>query len=345
MVGKQFARDNHYVPRIYLKQWGSEDGRLWSYRILVSNNNVPMWKLSSTKGIAYHAHLYTRIIAGGQTDEIEQWLDREFEAPAELVIKKIVSESRLSPNDWKLLVRFLAAQDVRTPSRLSESLERWNKSLPDLLQRTLEDSVHELEAAKKENRPVRQAHSPHTEFMPLRIITESNPKSQTATIKAESVAGRGLWLYSLKHVLTNTINVLFGHKWTILKPPKGINWITSDDPVIKLNYFHSEKYDFKGGWGSKGTEILLPVSPSHLLYTKIGDVPPRRGTIVPKHIAEMFQRFTAEHAHRFVFAVKIDHQVENIRPRTVNRLLFYEEEEQWKRWHEQNTRAERKLYE
>jgi hypothetical protein len=156
MVGKQFAQDHHYVSRMYLKQWGSEDGRLWSYRILISNNKVPMWKLSSPKGIAYHAHLYTRIIAGGQTDEIEQWLDRDFEAPAEVVIKKIVSESRLSPNDWKLLVRFLAAQDARTPSRLSESLERWNKSLPDLLQRTLEDSVHELEAAKKENRPVRR---------------------------------------------------------------------------------------------------------------------------------------------------------------------------------------------
>lgn len=345
MTSKQFARDNHYVPRIYLKQWASEDGLLWNYRILVSNNNVPMWKLSSTKGIAYHAHLYTRIIAGGQTDEIEQWLDREFEAPAERVIRKIVSESRLSIDDWKLLVRFLAAQDVRTPSRLSESLKRWNRSLPELIQTTLEDSVHELEAAKKENRPVRQSHSLHTEFMPMRILTESNPKSETAMIKVESVAGRGLWLYSLKHLLTKTIDVLLGHKWTILKPPKGINWITSDDPVLKLNYFHSEKYDFKGGWGSKGTEIMLPISPSHLLYTKIGEAPPRRGTIVSKNIAEMFQRFTAEHAHRFIFAVKIDPQLESIRPRIVDRSLFNGEEEQWKKWHDENTLAERKLYE
>lgn len=345
MRTKQFSRDNHYVPQIYLKQWASKDGRLWVYRILVSNDNVPIWKLSLTKGIAYHAHLYTRIIAGGQTDEIEHWLDHEFETLAEHVIKKVVSESRLSPDDWKILIRFLAAQDLRTPSRLSESLEDWNKSLPDLIQTTLEDSVRELEEAKKKNQPVRQSDILHAELIPMRIQTESYPNLETATIKVESVTGRGLWLYSLKYLLTKTIDVLLGHKWTILKPPKGVNWTTSDDPVIKLNYFHAEKYDFKGGWGSKGTEILLPIGPNHLLYTKVGEMPPPRGTVVAKSVAEMFQRFTAEHAHRFIFAVRIDPQVQSIRPRTVNRSFFIEEKEQWKRWHYENTLAERKLYE
>lgn len=343
MISKQFTRDNHYVPRIYLKQWASEDGRLWNYRILVSNNNVPMWKLSSIKGIAYHEHLYTRIIAGGETDEIERWLDRKFEAPAECAIQKVVSENRLSPDDWELLVRFLAAQDVRTPGRLAESLERWNETLPDLIQTTLEDAVHELEEAKRENRPVRQSRTPNTELMPMRILTERNPKSETATIRAESVVGRGLWLYSLKHLLTNTVNYLLRHKWTILKSPMGVDWNTSDDPVIKLNYHHPEKYDFKGGWDSKGTEILLPISPSHLLYTKVGEKPPRRGTIVQDKIAKGFQRFTAEHAHRFIFALKIDSDVARTRPRTVNRFLFKEEAEQWKRWHDENTIVERNL--
>jgi hypothetical protein len=345
MTSKQFTRDSHYVSRIYLKQWASEDARLWAYRILVSNQNVPKWKLSSIRGIAYRAHLYTRIIAGGQTDEIEQWLAREFEAPAEGAIRKIVSDSRLSPGDWKLLIRFLAAQDVRTPSRLSESLERWNKSLPGLFQTTLEKSIQELETAKKEGRPVRQPDASHTELMPMRILIKRNSESETAIIKVKSVAGRGLWLYSLKHLLTKTTDVLLNHKWTILKPPKGVNWITSDDPVIKLNYFHAEKYSFKGGWDSKGTEILLPISPNHLMYTKIGGPCPRRGTIVSEEVAAMFQRFTAEHAHRFVFAQKIEPQVESIRPRVVDRDLFNEEEDKWKRWHDRNTLAERKLYE
>jgi len=223
--------------------------------------------------------------------KLNNGLIHEFEAPAKLVISKIVSEGRLSPDDWIILIRFLAAQDVRTPSRLSESLERWDTTLPDLIQTTLENAVNELEAAQKENRPVRKSHIAHTEFIPMRVQTESDHKSKTATIKAECVSGRGLWLYSLKHLLTKTVNILLGYKWSILKPPKNMNWITSDDPVIKLNYFNPEKYDFKGGWGSKGTEILFPITPNHLMYTKIGERPPLKGTIVPEELAEMFQRF------------------------------------------------------
>jgi hypothetical protein len=39
---------------------------------------------------------------------------------------------------------------------------------------------------------------------------------------------------------------------------------------IPLNYYARGRYDFKGGWGNKGTEILLPLSPHHLLYTRVG---------------------------------------------------------------------------
>jgi Protein of unknown function (DUF4238) len=342
-MSSQFTQDNHYVSQTYLKQWASEGGRVGTYRILVSNDNVPLWKFSPIKGIAYRKHLYTRTIAGGETDEIEKWLDHEFESPAERVIQKVVLENRLTPTDWKLLVKFLAAQDVRTPSRLAESLERWNKTMPDLLQETLEDAVHELEEAKKGNRSVKPVCAPHSEMMPLSIHTEIGNTSGKATIKAESLVGRGLWLYGLKHLLTNNINHLLHHKWTILKPPRGVNWNTSDDPVIKLNYHNPQKYDFKGGWGSEGTEIMLPISPSHLLYTKVGAKPPQRGTIVQAEVARQFQKFIAEHAHRYIFAIEIDPEVEGVRPRTVDSLLFKEEAEQWEKWHKENTIRERKL--
>ena len=339
----QFTQNNHYVSQTYLKQWASKDGRLWAYRILVSNDNVPMWKQSSIKGIAYRKHLYTRTIIGGNTDEIEEWFDHDFESPAGKSIQKILSESKITPTDWHLLIKYIAAQDVRTPSRLVDSLDRWKKDLPNLLQETLEDAVQELEKAKKENRSVKPVCAPHSEMMPLRISTEKH-SSGTGVIKAESVVGRGLWLYGLKHLLTNTITHLLQHKWTVLKAPNGICWNTSDNPVIKLNYYDQQKYDFKGGWGSKNTEIMLPISPRHLLYTKIGSKPPRRGTIVSMDIAMQFQKFIAENAHRYIFAVDIDPEVEKMRPRTVNSQLFKEEESQWEKWHNDNTLIERKLF-
>src|SRR5271168_1916025 len=110
--------ENHYVPCLYLKRFGSSSGRVLTYRLLVDHSRVPLWKETSVRGIAYHAHLYTRIVSGTQTDEVEKWLNAEFETPAEEALKRATGGSRLSPTDWHNLVRFLAAQDVRTPARL-----------------------------------------------------------------------------------------------------------------------------------------------------------------------------------------------------------------------------------
>lgn len=42
-------------------------------------------------------------------------------------------DQRLSPDDWYVLIKFLALQDVRTPARLFEHLERTQKDLKEIL--------------------------------------------------------------------------------------------------------------------------------------------------------------------------------------------------------------------
>jgi|SRR3954447_20112125 hypothetical protein len=78
-----FHRDNHYVPRLYLKHFLDSHGCIPTYRILVAHQRQHEWTFSSTKGVAWHAHLYTRIVSGGESDEVELWFKREFEDPAE----------------------------------------------------------------------------------------------------------------------------------------------------------------------------------------------------------------------------------------------------------------------
>jgi hypothetical protein len=241
------------------------------------------------------------------------------------------------------LVRFLAAQDVRTPARLVENLQRWYKTLPGLLQNTLDESVRKLESMKSRGEKLPSAESSLTEYFPLRIKTEINPGQEFGTLKAETVVGRGLWLFSIKRLLTKTAEVLHQHRWTILSPPKGMKWFTSDDPVIRLNYHDARKYDFDGGWGSKGTEIFMPLSPSHLLYTQVGARPPRRGTQFSLDQAGLIRRLIAEHAHRIIFAAEPDGQVPRLRPRKVSADLVNDEKTQWSKWHEEQTTAERNL--
>jgi len=338
-----FRRDNHYVPCEYLKHWASSEMKVWVYRILVAHENMHVWKKSSIRGIGYHSYLYTRIVAGHESDEIEQWLEREYETPAEDALPKATSGGRLTPSDWKVLVRFLAAQDVRTPARLVENLPRWHKTMPNILDRTLQKSIQRMESIKSRGEELPPTDSSLTEYFPFSIKTETTPGEELGTLKVETVIGRGLWLYEIKHLLTKTANVLHQHRWTILSPSEGMKWFTSDDPVIRLNFHDLKKYDFGGGWRSEGTEIFMPLSPSHLLYTQVGHRPPSRGTRFSLDQTKLIRRFIAEHAHRMIFAIEPDVLVPKLRPRTVSMDLVRDEKLQWSKWHEEQAAAERNL--
>lgn len=343
MNNRDFHRDNHFVPRLYLKFWESSPKQVWTYQILVSNENVPHWKERFTRGVAYHAHLYTRIVAGEESDEIERWLDQEFETPAEEAIKKATSGARLTPDDWTNLVRFLAAQDVRTPSRLLENLQRWEETLPNLMESVLQKAVQKLKIAKETNQKIQATQSPMAEYFPLRVTTHIEEGQEEGHLRAETIAGRGTWLFSIRHLLINTAKVLHQHRWTILSPPEGMTWFTSDDPVIRLNFNSIDNYDFRGGWGSPGTEIFMPLGPRHLLYTQVGQRPPSRGSKFAPEQAALIRRFIAEHAHRTIFASEQDMDVLELRPRSVNPEQVKDERMQWEKWHAEQTAAERAL--
>lgn len=337
-----FQRQNHYVPCVYLKGFAGPDRRVRTYRLLVPHPQVPLWKAHSARSIGYHSYLYTRLTAGGPTDEIEKWLEREFETPATEALERAVSDGRLTRSHWNDLIRFVAAQDVRTPARLLDNLRRGHAELPGVLNEVLQDAVADLQRAKARG-TVPVLPSNDSDDIPFRLTKSIEPGQAFGTLKGEVVAGRGLWLFSIKHTLTQTINVLHQHRWSILTPPDGLSWFTSDDPVIRLNYYPNGTYDFRGGWGNPGSEILLPLSPRHLLYTKIGARPPSRGQRISRPHADIIRRFIAEHAHRMIFAAFPDEEVPTLRPRLEHQGLFRSEAERWRQWHDEQTAVERTL--
>lgn len=285
--------------------------------------------------------------AGGETDAIETWFEKEFETPAAAALKRAVTDQQLSRDDWRLLVRFLAAQDVRTPARMQERFRHWNEIMPSLLNETLTGVVRDLEEAKRAGISVPVVSPPEgQEPFPARTFIQIAPDADEGLLHVEATIGRGLWLWSLKHALTETLNALYEHRWTILRSPPGTEWLTSDDPVIRLNYQHPGHYDFKGGWGSQGTEIILPLSPRHLMYTQIGTkAPPPRGTVASLDFAIQVQRFIVEHAHRYVFGRIEDPQVKIWRPRTVDSRAFHAERAKWETWNRVQSEAEQALLE
>jgi hypothetical protein len=186
-------RDNHYVPHSYLKRWADDLGNVWSYRILVPHAKSSPWKAHSPKGLGYHQHLYTRMTASGESDELERSFNTAFESPAGRALQHAVTDRRLSPGEWRLLVRFLAAQDVRTPARLFERLRDWNSTLQSQIDEITSEAVRKLEEAKRSgiSIPV-EAPQAHAELFPVRTLVEINPGEDAGLLRVEATVGRGL---------------------------------------------------------------------------------------------------------------------------------------------------------
>jgi len=179
----------------------------------------------------------------------------------------------------------------------------------------------------------------------LNISIRDAPESDGVQVEVRTTTGRATWLFGIKYVLqhSRSIEALRGHRWTILRAPHGFSWCTSDNPVIRLNAYSDGHYDFKGGWGSDGTQIIFPLNPRSIMYARIGERPPLRGTVVSPDFAHWVQRCILEHAHRYVFCQNKCAPVTQIRPRTEDASGFSHEQAQWLHWHKKNVEAESSL--
>ncbi len=234
----QVTHDNHYVPKVYLKQWSDDSLHVWAYRLLVSNENVPEWQHRSMDKTAFLRDLYTEIENGEEIDEFEKWLEFEFENPVQKSIRKVLKDNPLSSRDWELLASFLGAQDTRTPQSYLESTERWERTLPDLMQKTLDNSVRKLEDEEFRKNIEVSSNDESSLFngvLEINVVKSSETENGQGYIQAEITTGRKLWLQSQRLVLTKTIKALKEHKWCIVRPARGFQWFTSDNPVVKLN--------------------------------------------------------------------------------------------------------------
>ena len=283
---------NHYVPEVYLKAWADTAGTVDCYSLLVAHDQVPVWQRRPVAAVGYRNHLYTRVIAGVEADDIERWLEREFETPAAEALHAARAGRRITREQRRRLVRFLAAQDARTPARLAEAMQRWPTQLPPLISDSMRRGVNQLERGRKSGDvPIAMA-VPAADRVPLRLSVLPNDEPGTAMLKGEVVSGRALWHWSLKHVLTNTLNVLHKHYWTIVEAAPGHEWPTSDNPVVKLSYKSPTDYHLRGRWGVKNGNMLLPLSPRYMLFTQIGSPVKLRGRL-SADLTRQFQRFIA----------------------------------------------------
>jgi hypothetical protein len=342
----QVTHDNHFVPQSYLRRWSKDGHRIWCYRILVPHENVCQWELRSVREVACRRDLYTSLVGGQESDEFEQWIGSEFETPAHDVIEKAVHGDTLTSSDWERLIRYLAAQDLRTPQNFIEFVAHWKDVLPEIMQNTLREAVRTLEEGERIGQKPKvasvSARQPFANVIKVKINPHARPETEEGEIGLAVTVGRRLWLESQRHLLENTAKVLLSHSWSIAEVANNREWFTSDHPVVRLNYYCEGSYDFKGGWGERGGNLFMPISRKHLLFTEIGEKLPNRIALSAKQTSE-FRRYIAERADRVIFAYSQLDDVRRLRPRHVNLEVYRGERETWRNWHCSQSRAEQDL--
>jgi hypothetical protein len=332
-------KDNHFLPRMYLKNWCNEDGKVLQYKNLVPHENVPFWKCFYPAAVGYSHYLYVDTKAGHANDALEEWFDIQFESPAKSAISKVIVNTKLTKSDYVKLINFVAAQDVRTPKRYFEHMERSNQSA---LNKIVENVVREGKCKIPPDFKPDGIPCYHNE-QPIKIVIEED--ADKLIVKASRLSGRASWLWSIKHVLTTVAEELHKNRWTILHPADGMNWITSDNPVLRLNYNNESNYNFNGGWRNEGSEIMLPLGPRHLLYTQVGKSSLLlRGTKLSAKQTLGINRLIAENSYRFVISNKPVEDIQTFTPRTVDKQKVDQEKENWDNWNNNHMVAESSFY-
>lgn len=338
---QNIIRDSHYVPEAVLKRWSLDGTRVFAHQLLVPDDRVPEWELRGIRSIARQRDLYTIFSGGKERDDFEKWLNVEFEDRGIEAINRLVNGSRLTEEDWRRMILFVAAQDLRTPQSYIEMMERWRRTLPDLLSRTMRESTRQLEEARDQGIML-TAPPVDNEFAGLLKVTvepSDDQASGKSTLRSELSVGRRLWIASLRHLLTGIANTLCSHRWSVAEPANGFKWPLTDHPVLRLNYNGPHDYNFHGGWGQCGTEIMMPVSPRHLLYVQVGKKCDNRLTLSPDK-TKMIQGFFIKRAHCWVFATRPQDWVSQVKQRIVDRGTFLRLKKEWQEFHRDQVQSE-----
>ncbi len=342
----EITHDNHFVPQWYLKNWADGSGKVWTYRLLVPDIHVKAWQQRVPRGVAFERDLYTSVDDERESDEFEHWLEREFEAPAQAAMSRVLGGLHLYPHHLQPLGRYALCQQLRTPQYLMESMHRWSERLPGLLEGTLGRSIQRLEQLRREGaslpRPAVAPGAEHLDGMFKLEIHRPQPDESEGAIGVRVLVGRELWLKEQRHLLKGRVGSQCArHSWSIAEPAGDAVWFTSDQPVALLSY-SEQGWDLNGGWGRPNGNIVMPLSPRHLLLAEVGKTLPLRMQLT-QHQTQLLSEVLAKRAHRLIIAKQPSPHIEKMRPRVVDRRAYEDESQMWKQWHVEQTRAQREF--
>lgn len=311
-------RNNHYVPKTYLKQWANNN-KIYEYNLLVSHENFPKWNRVSISRTSSLDSLYLYSNKGQLTDEMEDFFSTEFEMQYSSFIDKIETYSILDNNDKEYISKLVASQYIRTLKGFSRIQKTMIDTFPDIIEElavSITQKFKTTESLQGNDKP----NLKYDKFIPVDIDIQKKDENNPF-LNVQTVAGKSMWLFGIRHLLTSTYKTLNNISWCIYDSPDNFEWATSDDPVIFLNFYNKNNYHFDGGWGTDNTNIIFPLSPTKLLFATVGQSTPLYQK-ASQSFAEEIQKYIVESAYSKVYSRTNINKITKIRKRRVDEEEF-----------------------
>lgn len=327
----QEPKSHHYVPRSYLKNFSLDGYETHCYRTLVCNENVPLWRTRSIKAVACHQYLYTKRLTGNDSS-LETLFADDYESPAAPVLQKVLRSETLADDSIEVLVRLLAAQDLRS---LATALEMISSQRELTLQNGRSDIAR---ARARLPKGVLQnlagpptIAGPEGDGYPLLVRSYDNHDSGERDFDFSFHPGKESYIHQV-HRLLGYVDVLLQHQWTVLTAPSSNFFFTTDRPVLKVRRMEDGSFARNAGWEGESLEIMMPLSPRHLLYCCSGGPGSPHYSQMSLSKALHLRKMMAANAHRYIFSAARQKCVARLRVRRVDREADREEEAFWRNW-------------
>ena len=332
-VKQKIGRNNHYVPRMYLKQWANSDNKICMYNLLVSNENVPVWNKQAVSRTASMGNLYVRMDGKLERDDFEDYFAQNFENPAAEPLRKVCNGERLNTKEWMTLIDFVTAQYVRTVSFYI----RMQPIVAEKIQSALDSVLSGIEKGIIDDRirdDMNSGNGIDMSLLPLDVrITKENEDDQDSFLYVETVAGKSSWLMCIKRFLGKDSIVMKWMRnlhWSIIESNPNVRWPTTDTPLVIRNP-HKHPGSFIGV-GEPGNVFIFPISPEKALMARTG----KRlnyGFQPSYEQSLLIKQAIVNNALLFIYSSQEDNEIVNMRQRIVSESEYKRVHASLKQWH------------
>lgn len=281
------ARIHHYVPRTYLRGFARGAGKSSQLLAIDVVDRRSFW--TSPKNVCAERDFNRIDIPGHPPDVLEKQLAR-FDSLLGAALQKIAQMRSFEDQTARLmLLNFASAVATRNPD-LRASMEDFYRQIEAITGELLVSTPQRYEAAlarARKDGDVRE--NLEVSYEQMRAFVRER--------RYELEFPPGFHIEREMKVQDKVLRTMLDRKWTLLRAPRGAEFVTSDRPVC---LWANERWEHPLGYGLSNTTVVLPVNSSLLA---MGTFEGREGVFdAPREYVASMNLAVALRCDRLVFA-------------------------------------------